>query len=103
MYIDYKKKLNNDQKKILNERKENINMQSFICVLSHSVMSDSSQSTDCSLPSSVHGIFQARILEWVAILFSRGSSQSRDGTPCLLHLLLWSVPPAKPNNIFNKG
>ena len=34
---------------------------------------------DCSLPgSSVHGIFQARILEWVAIFFSRGSSQLRD-------------------------
>ena len=31
---------------------------------------------DCSLPdSSVHGIFQARILKWVAISFSRGSSQ----------------------------
>ena len=30
---------------------------------------------DCSLPgSSVHGILQARILEWVAISFSRGSS-----------------------------
>ena len=30
---------------------------------------------DCSPPgSSVHGIFQARILEWVAISFSRGSS-----------------------------
>ena len=30
---------------------------------------------DCSLPGcSVHGIFQARILEWVAILFSKGSS-----------------------------
>ena len=30
---------------------------------------------DCSLPgSSVHGIFQARILEWVAISFSRRSS-----------------------------
>ena len=28
--------------------------------------------------SSVHGIIQARILEWVAILFSRGSSQPRD-------------------------
>ena len=28
--------------------------------------------------SSVHGILQARILEWVAILFSRGSSQPRD-------------------------
>ena len=29
---------------------------------------------------SVHGIFQARILEWVAISFSRGSSQPRDWT-----------------------
>ena len=33
----------------------------------------------CSLPgSSVHGIFQARVLEWVAISFSRGSFQPRD-------------------------
>ena len=33
----------------------------------------------CSLPgSSVHGVFQARILEWVAISFSRGSSQPKD-------------------------
>ena len=36
---------------------------------------------DCSPPgSSVHGILQARILEWVAIPFSRGSSQARDQT-----------------------
>ena len=36
---------------------------------------------DCSLlGSSVHGIFQARILEWVAIFFSRGSSRPRDWT-----------------------
>ena len=36
---------------------------------------------DCSPPgSSVHGIFQARILEWVAISFSRGSSWPRDWT-----------------------
>ena len=36
---------------------------------------------DCSLPgSSVHGIFQARVREWVAISFSRGSSQPRDQT-----------------------
>ena len=34
---------------------------------------------DCSLPgSSVHGIFQASVLEWVAISFSRGSSWLRD-------------------------
>ena len=38
-------------------------------------------SMDCSLPgSSIHGILQARILEWVAISFSRGSSQPRDRT-----------------------
>ena len=36
---------------------------------------------DCSLlGSSIHGIFQARVLEWVAISFSRGSSQTRDQT-----------------------
>ena len=37
---------------------------------------------DCSLPgSSVHGISQAKILEWVAISFCRGFSQPRDQTP----------------------
>ena len=36
---------------------------------------------DCSPPgSSVHGILQGRILEWVGILFSRGSSWPRDET-----------------------
>ena len=36
---------------------------------------------DCSLPGSlVHGILQARILQWVAISFSRGSSWPRDRT-----------------------
>ena len=36
---------------------------------------------DCSLPgSSIHRILQARILEWVSISFSRGSSQPRDRT-----------------------
>ena len=38
-------------------------------------------SMDCRSPgSSVHGVFQVRILEWVAISFSRGSSQLRDRT-----------------------
>ena len=36
---------------------------------------------DCSLPGScVHGIFQAIVLEWIAISFSRGSSRPRDWT-----------------------
>ena len=38
-------------------------------------------SIDCNLPgSSVHGILHARILEWVAVPFSRESSQPRDQT-----------------------
>ena len=40
-----------------------------------------SHPVDCSPPgSSVHGILQARILEWVTISCSRGSSQPRDQT-----------------------
>ena len=44
---------------------------------------------DCSLPgSSLHGIFQARILEWVAISFSRRPSQPRDWT-WVSHIVGW--------------
>ena len=47
---------------------------------SHSVMSDCDP-VDCSLPgSSIQGILQARIMEWVAISSSRGSSQPKDRT-----------------------
>ena len=46
---------------------------------SHSVVSDSYYPMDCSPPgSSVHGTLQARILKWIAIPFSRGSSRPRD-------------------------
>ena len=52
--------------------------------------------------SSIHGILQARILEWVAVPFSRGSFQLRDQTciSCLLHWQAGSLllaPPGKPN------
>ena len=65
---------------------------------------------DCSLPGfSVHGIFQARVLEWGAIAFSknavvgtisysRGSSWPRDRT-CVSWISLWILitePPRKP-------
>ena len=56
---------------------------------------------DCSLPgSSVHGILQARILEWVAITFSRGSSRTRDwtGSPALQADASLSEPWGKPQN-----
>ena len=47
----------------------------IVCVLVGSVVSDSFDPMDGSLPgSSVHGIFQVRILEQIAISYSRGSS-----------------------------
>ena len=54
---------------------------------------------DCSLPgSSVHGIFQARVLEWVAISFSRGSSWPRYRTQvsCTTgrHFIIWATREA---------
>ena len=57
---------------------------------------------DCSLPgSSIHGIFQARILEWIAISFSRGSSRPSHriwvslvaGTHFTLYLLSYQGSP----------
>ena len=56
-------------------------------------------SLDCSPPgSSSCGIFQARILEWIAISFSRGSSWHRDWTRVLLHgrqiLYHWAIREA---------
>ena len=60
---------------------KNLEVRTWICPLtvislfSCQVMSDSCNHMDCSLPgSSVHGILQARILEWVAISFFRGAS-----------------------------
>ena len=47
---------------------------------------------DCSPPdSSVHGISQARPLEFVAISFSRGSSPTQSSNPALLSLLHWQA------------
>ena len=41
---------------------------------------------DCSLPgSSIHGIFQARVLEWVAIAFSRTTTWGQDQKEAYFH------------------
>ena len=54
--------------------------------------------------SSVHGILQGRILEWVAISFSRGSHRPRDQTRVFYIYFHWQagslllVPPGKPRN-----
>ena len=52
-----------------------------LCAKSNQLCLTLCNPTDCSPSgSSVHGILQARILEWVAISFSRGSSQPGDRT-----------------------
>ena len=60
---------------------------------------------DCSpTASSVYGISQARILEWVAMSSSRGSSPPRDQThifcsSCFAGGFFTAKPPGKPNSI----
>ena len=63
--------------------------------VSHSVMSDSKTPLDCSLPgSSVHEIFQARILEWVAISFPSPGDHPNPGIePRSPALQADSLPP----------
>ena len=57
---------------------------------------------DCNLPgSSVHGISQARILEWATLSYSRGSSQCRNSThiscvSCIEGEFFTIEPPGKP-------
>ena len=74
--------------------------------LATSVMANFCNPMDCSLPgSSIHRILQARILEWVAVTFSRGSSQPRDRTPVSYIYLRWqagSLPLAPPGTMLNK-
>ena len=81
----------------------------FFCVHAKSLQSYP-DSVDCSsLGSSVPRILQARMLEWVAMHFSRGSSRPRDRTHVhLLHFLTWqegSLPlalPGKPSGSLSK-
>ena len=66
---------------------------------SHWVVSDCRDPMDCSLPgSSVHGIVQARIVKWVAISFSRGSSRPKNQTwvSCIAGRFFTTDPLGKP-------
>ena len=93
-------------------RSQDSHLRSGLCCCYHhkqsmcSVMSNSCESMNCSLLApSVHGIFQLRILEWVPISFSRGSSLPRDQT-----YISWvsfgfftTVPPRKPKQEYWSG
>ena len=74
-----------------------------ICMLSCSVVSDSCDSMNCNLPDSpVCGVFQARILEWVAISFSRDLSDPWtliSWVSCIGRQILTNEPPGQSHTI----
>ena len=70
--------------------------------LSSQVKSNSCDPMDCSPPgSSVHGILQARIMEWVAMPSSRGLSRPRDQTQVsrTAERFFTDEPPEKPSGM----
>ena len=79
---------------------------SYVCVYAKSLQSRLTlcDRMDCRSPgSSVHGIFQARTPKWVAISFSRGSSQLRDWTcvsciSCIAGRFFTTEPQGKPQS-----
>ena len=79
-------------------------LQNFLSKWSCSVVSDSCEPMDYSLPdSSIHGIFQARVLKWVVISFSRACSWPRDQTP-VSHIgsrrfTIWATSDDTPKNV----
>ena len=72
----------------------------LLCLVSQSCLTLCDPMDGSPPGSSVHGILQARILEWIAISFSRGSSQPRDRTrsPAFQVDSLPSEPPGKSKN-----
>ena len=92
------------KKKVKSEVKRKIiNVLNFLFLSSESEVAQSCPTLcdpmDCSLPaSSLHGILQARVLEWIAISFSRGSTWPRDWTRVShipgRHFNLWATREA---------
>ena len=79
-------------------------LRNFLSKWSCSVVSDSCEPMDYSLPdSSIHGIFQARVLKCVVISFSRACSWPRDWTP-VSHIAsrwftIWATSDDTPKNV----
>ena len=84
------------KRRLLLERKVMTNLMWCEVIQSCSTLCDP---MDCNIPrSSIHGIFPARVLEGVAISFSRGSSQPRDRTQvshiACRHFTVWATREA---------
>ena len=90
----------------LNLRKKKFSLPFLLCMRTKSLQSCLTlyDSMDCSQPGFVmHGILQARILVWVALLSSREFSPLKELNPRLLNLLHWQAsslllaPPGTPS------
>ena len=93
---------------ILSSSSNNVCVSMCVCVRLRLVVQSCPTLCDvvnCSPPgSSVRGIFQAKLLEWVAMPFSRGIFPTQGLTPHLLYLLHWqvdSLPLASLNSLNN--
>ena len=97
-----KSKLKKNFLKVCSARPNNLEQVKVLVAQSHSTLQPHElQPHDRDSPpgSSVHGILQAKILEWVAIVFSRGSSRPRDRTqvPCIADrfFTIWAIREAQ--------
>ena len=97
-----KSKLKKNFLKVCSTRPNNLEQVKVLVAQSHSTLQPHElQPHDRGSPpgSSVHGILQAKILEWVAIVFSRGSFRPRDRTqvPCIAgrFFTIWAIREAQ--------
>ena len=81
------------------------NPEDELCMLVSQLYLTLGNRMDCHLPGSVHGIPQARIPEWVAIPFSRGSSWLRDQiwVYYIAGRFFTTEPPGKPKMTYSRG
>ena len=92
----------------INNCQSKIDISSNRSSVSRSVLSDSSNPMDCSpLGSTIHGILLARILEWVAIPFSKRSSWPRNQTQvfCIADrfFIIWATREAQWICLYQMG
>ena len=91
-----------DLHKIQKQAKQNKSLLLLLWLLSRVRLCDTTDCSPSSPPgSSVLGILQARIREWVAVPFSRGSFRPRDSTrvSCIAGRFFATEPPGKPKSL----
>ena len=104
-FLKKKNKVGRREKKSFLKKKNKVERFACVCSVAQSCPTLCGAMHYSQLGFSVHGVFQARILDWVAISYCKGSSQPRDRT-CISYVYLhWQVdslplaPPGKPQRL----